>query len=697
MDNFQYKSDGDSELYYTVQENPYNQLEIGVVHTYDNAEDPIYIVSEDELDELVEKGVIEDIYDVEGIQKYLVKIGALNYNDQLQLSETMLRGKFHRLNEGIALGLKAYQKLSYELDSLLKSIGVKVNNVKVNNENGEYVVTANIDYFADGRPFKGDIKLRQHGGTGVRVRILRAPEHQMSFNDSEDVMHFIEGQIRLINKGDNPITFFENKQTMKITVKELKQFLDGKPLVVETTTAGALKSKLNEMRGGLGLGQGFKKEGEIYEVTDVEEYEKKEDAKKDKKKKQGRAVHQKGGMMLGDGFALTEQALKALNLTQEGLVDLIESIVTELKENNEYKNLAFVDRIGGKYQMNESHINEMKSIIWEKNSLQTGKKLYNYIMECGCQAARQQFGGYQGLSQPYQAMMPQIKTNFNDAKSSMGMPKAVSVTAKKLALPMEMVQEMYEIQKEAYKMKMEGGVMDNMNEKMQECYERYQGMSQGNMDEMYNEMADMMEYPTVDEMEETHDAKANLYTQSDEEFVFEDDLEEVHDSKANLYNQSDEEFVFEDDYLDDLDEEEMYESQYDFEGLYTEIASMVNEITGDYEDDEIYNPMGDDYKIKPLGDNQFKVIPDGWEDPYVVGYENGEITGVHSEKLPPEVRQKILDMAGNDGFEPVIGEELDPVGEEDGDIDNDGDEDSTDKYLKNRRNKIKNAMGNEKK
>ena len=38
---------------------------------------------------------------------------------------------------------------------------------------------------------------------------------------------------------------------------------------------------------------------------------------------------------------------------------------------------------------------------------------------------------------------------------------------------------------------------------------------------------------------------------------------------------------------------------------------------------------------------------------------------------------------------------LDPVGQEDGDIDNDGDEDDTDKYLLNRRKKIGQAMKEE--
>jgi len=42
-----------------------------------------------------------------------------------------------------------------------------------------------------------------------------------------------------------------------------------------------------------------------------------------------------------------------------------------------------------------------------------------------------------------------------------------------------------------------------------------------------------------------------------------------------------------------------------------------------------------------------------------------------------------------------LGEAMDPVGKEDGDIDNDGDKDGTDKYLMNRRKAISKAMKNE--
>ena len=45
-----------------------------------------------------------------------------------------------------------------------------------------------------------------------------------------------------------------------------------------------------------------------------------------------------------------------------------------------------------------------------------------------------------------------------------------------------------------------------------------------------------------------------------------------------------------------------------------------------------------------------------------------------------------------EGKKKVLYSELDAVGKEDDDVDNDGDVDDSDKYLKNRRKKIKNAM-----
>lgn len=66
------------------------------------------------------------------------------------------------------------------------------------------------------------------------------------------------------------------------------------------------------------------------------------------------------------------------------------------------------------------------------------------------------------------------------------------------------------------------------------------------------------------------------------------------------------------------------------------------------------------------------------------------------EDQPLGVTKSTYDRLKNDFQKKVgLGEGLDAVGSEDGDIDNDGDSDKSDDYLANRRNKIGNAMKNE--
>ena len=62
------------------------------------------------------------------------------------------------------------------------------------------------------------------------------------------------------------------------------------------------------------------------------------------------------------------------------------------------------------------------------------------------------------------------------------------------------------------------------------------------------------------------------------------------------------------------------------------------------------------------------------------------------KKLPPALQKAI---AKKQGDKKPVDEKMDPVGKEDGDIDNDGDKDSSDTYLKNRRKKIAQAMKKE--
>ena len=64
------------------------------------------------------------------------------------------------------------------------------------------------------------------------------------------------------------------------------------------------------------------------------------------------------------------------------------------------------------------------------------------------------------------------------------------------------------------------------------------------------------------------------------------------------------------------------------------------------------------------------------------------------KKMTPSILDKLrkLNTGAGSQFEQVVHEKMDPVGQEDKDIDNDGDHDSTDKYLANRRKAIGKAI-----
>ena len=64
------------------------------------------------------------------------------------------------------------------------------------------------------------------------------------------------------------------------------------------------------------------------------------------------------------------------------------------------------------------------------------------------------------------------------------------------------------------------------------------------------------------------------------------------------------------------------------------------------------------------------------------------------KKITPKILDTIrkLNTGAGSQFEQVVHEKMDPVGQEDKDIDNDGDHDSTDKYLANRRKAIGKAI-----
>ena len=78
---------------------------------------------------------------------------------------------------------------------------------------------------------------------------------------------------------------------------------------------------------------------------------------------------------------------------------------------------------------------------------------------------------------------------------------------------------------------------------------------------------------------------------------------------------------------------------------------------------------------------------------------NRRLTGLYEDIGHVLNRYYDIDEAhvyGHDDEDSEIKEKLDPVGKEDGDIDNDGDEDSSDEYLKKRRDAIGKAIKKQK-
>jgi hypothetical protein len=259
--------------------------------------------------------------------------------------------------------------------------------------------------------------------------------------------------------------------------------------IVKTTTVGSLKNKLNESKGNFALGQGFGSEPRFKSnVQSNSDY--------------SRKLDKNGGFGLGDGFT---------KLNEEEMVDFIANIVESMKGKTEYHNLKFVDRIGNENGLFESQIKNIKNII-KSDRTPYQLKLRKYLTENVAEEMSEIYEGYSGLMHESEMMVNEIKSTFNEMKS-MGKStnEAVAMTAEALDVPMEMVGKMVEVQKEAYKARMEGmGETMNINEKLCEVYEAYKNMAEGNMKPVYEELKEMMN-PEPIEPEESKESEYGEY------------------------------------------------------------------------------------------------------------------------------------------------------------------------------------------
>ena len=307
--------------------------------------------------------------------------------------------------------------------------------------------------------------------------------------------------------------------------------------IVKTTTVGSLKNKLNESKGNFALGQGFGSEPRFKSnVQDNSDY--------------SRKLDKNGGFGLGDGFT---------KLNEEEMVDFIANIVESMKGKTEYHNLKFVDRIGNENGLFESQIKNIKNII-KSDRTPYQLKLRKYLTENVAKEMSGIYEGYSGLMHEGEMMVNEIKSTFNEMKS-MGKStnEAVAMTAEALDVPMEMVDKMVQVQKEAYKARMEGmGETMDINEKLCEVYESYKNMAEGNMKPVYEELKEMM---------------------NPEEPIEESEYGEYGDWGTEKYSK------FLNPYKDESDGEESGE---DYE------ARQYDAYKRDYEDEDRWNPLEED-------------------------------------------------------------------------------------------------------
>jgi len=382
------------------------------------------------------------------------------------------------------------------------------------------------------------VSLEDVNNNFVKITIGGGYTHKSE--DPQDAADYITLIAKTYERNSNDFRF--NKK-LNLPLQEMK--------TVKHTTVGNLKRKINESRERTALGMGFGSKPAYESNVDqmMSSYQRK--------------IGNKGTTGLGQGF-------KQMDETQ--MVEFISNMVESLKGKTEYHNLKFVDRLGSEYFLNERQVRTIKSIIKE-GSKRAPKKLKRYINENLAIEAQDMYEGYYGLTNEAESMIPEIKKMFNENKRACGSSEeAAQMTAEALDIPQEMVQEMYEKMKESYEMKMEGGHMD-VEGALHEIYGKYQNMSEGNMEPMYQEISELMMYEEdmpLDEVMSFSDEEMNLFTKGSRYRKERDGEEEEEEEEYNPFEERDadnpeygidEEYLYEDDEMcEQCGKSEMYES-----------------------------------------------------------------------------------------------------------------------------------------
>jgi|TARA_R110002020_G_scaffold8883_2_gene35680 hypothetical protein len=136
---------------------------------------------------------------------------------------------------------------------------------------------------------------------------------------------------------------------------------------------------------------------------------------------------------------------------------------------------------------------------------------------------------------------------------------------------------------------------------------------------------------------------------------------------------------------------------------FVEAVSKFNEFgKGIYRENSVKDVVESIKKLASGAGNYIVHETENWFDGVTVKRDVKEInntadlfekTALEIDGLQQRLESLYEDLGGKLGRYYELGEAMDPVGKEDGDIDNDGDKDETDDYLINRRKAVSKAIG----
>lgn len=397
-----------------------------------------------------------------------------------------------------------------------------------------------------------------------------------------------------------------------------------------------------------------------------------------------------GKFGLGQGFKMSESEL----------LDFVENIVESLR--GDYKDLKFVDDTCKRFSLKENRSKEIKDIILSENSKKPSVKLYSYVNENFRANSEVKYRFYNVIAsymnypdsstlkkESYLIERSQAEGDaLNDwtaavqnykiinyalsraKKNDQGMPMVTGEffeklysNRKKYSETIQMLDDdiLAKLEASKPKAKYEFVIIDGDKVPLQDLYNEFElwDTTNGNLYKEFRQA--YMNLSNKDlAVNDGYDLEEGYMEEKDAPFETPDVDEGMCEECGKDHTK---EMLGEEDYFSD--DSAVYEDSEQNTWHVDKDGDTYNVYTFDVEDE-----MGDTVDIEDL-----KIV-------------NGKFIGDNLDSIPEDIKRKILR-----DFTESMDEALDKIGKADHDINNDGEIDQQDSYLKKRRKAIKKNMG----